>query len=237
MFCCILDRHCTNYNRWQFVAIIVFSTSTYYFVSEAFLVRSVFSQKCLQSEASSVGSIFCRKRLQSEASCQKHLLLEASFFHHFCFSYCFFASLNNTSTPHVPPTRVTSTRVPPTHVSPKHVYPTPPTRVPPTRIHCVHASPTDANEERAKQSLREKAKQELVDWYRQHDEQVTKTRQANRLAGHQDTAGQRVSRSPGHGRQTWWQVTKTRQANRLAGHQDTAGQQVSRSPRHGRPTG
>ncbi|KAF2349576.1 Clathrin light chain [Trinorchestia longiramus] len=40
----------------------------------------------------------------------------------------------------------------------------------------------DAAEEKAKEALREKANQELLDWYKQHDEQVAKTRQANRCA-------------------------------------------------------
>ncbi|XP_018025978.1 clathrin light chain isoform X2 [Hyalella azteca] len=40
----------------------------------------------------------------------------------------------------------------------------------------------DEAEEEAKEALREKAKQELADWYKQHDEQVAKTRQANREA-------------------------------------------------------
>jgi len=40
----------------------------------------------------------------------------------------------------------------------------------------------DAAEESAKEALREKAKQELVDWYKQHDEQTSKTRHANRCA-------------------------------------------------------
>uniref|UniRef100_A0A6A7FPB0 Clathrin light chain n=1 Tax=Hirondellea gigas TaxID=1518452 RepID=A0A6A7FPB0_9CRUS len=40
----------------------------------------------------------------------------------------------------------------------------------------------DVSEENAKDALREKAKQELADWYKQHDEQVAKTRQANRCA-------------------------------------------------------
>jgi len=40
----------------------------------------------------------------------------------------------------------------------------------------------DKEEETAKEALREKAKQELVDWYRQHDEQLAKTRHANRCA-------------------------------------------------------
>jgi len=40
----------------------------------------------------------------------------------------------------------------------------------------------DAAEELAKEELRVKAKKELDDWYKQHEEQVAKTRQANRTA-------------------------------------------------------
>lgn len=40
----------------------------------------------------------------------------------------------------------------------------------------------DASEEKAKGALKVKAKQELADWYKQHEEQVAKTRQANRCA-------------------------------------------------------
>lgn len=38
----------------------------------------------------------------------------------------------------------------------------------------------DAAEEVSKEELREKAKKELEEWYKQHEEQVAKTRQANR---------------------------------------------------------
>ncbi|RXG67230.1 Clathrin light chain [Armadillidium vulgare] len=40
----------------------------------------------------------------------------------------------------------------------------------------------DAAEELSKEELREKAAKELEEWYKQHEEQVTKTRQANRSA-------------------------------------------------------
>jgi len=40
----------------------------------------------------------------------------------------------------------------------------------------------DAAEEAAMAALREKAAQELADWYKQHDEQMGKTREANRCA-------------------------------------------------------
>lgn len=40
----------------------------------------------------------------------------------------------------------------------------------------------DAKEEKTKQELREKATKELAEWYKQHEEQVAKTRQANRSA-------------------------------------------------------
>merc|ERR1711915_928829 len=40
----------------------------------------------------------------------------------------------------------------------------------------------DIAEEENKNELREKAKKELEDWYKQHEEQVAKTRQANRTA-------------------------------------------------------
>ncbi|CAL4058539.1 unnamed protein product, partial [Meganyctiphanes norvegica] len=40
----------------------------------------------------------------------------------------------------------------------------------------------DKLEEQAKEELREKAKGELEEWYKQHEEQVAKTRQANRSA-------------------------------------------------------
>lgn len=39
----------------------------------------------------------------------------------------------------------------------------------------------DAAEELAKAELKQKAQRELEDWYKQHEEQVAKTRQANRL--------------------------------------------------------
>ncbi|XP_047495676.1 clathrin light chain-like isoform X5 [Penaeus chinensis] len=40
----------------------------------------------------------------------------------------------------------------------------------------------DAAENKNKEELKEKAKKELEDWYKQHEEQVAKTRQANRSA-------------------------------------------------------
>nr|XP_027209375.1 clathrin light chain-like isoform X4 [Penaeus vannamei] len=40
----------------------------------------------------------------------------------------------------------------------------------------------DAAENKNKEELKEKARKELEDWYKQHEEQVAKTRQANRSA-------------------------------------------------------
>lgn len=40
--------------------------------------------------------------------------------------------------------------------------------------------PLDKAEEQNKSDLMERAKKELEDWYKQHEEQVAKTRQANR---------------------------------------------------------
>jgi len=40
----------------------------------------------------------------------------------------------------------------------------------------------DAAEEEAREALRHKARQELDDWYQQHDDQLSKTRHANRCA-------------------------------------------------------
>jgi len=48
----------------------------------------------------------------------------------------------------------------------------------------------DAAEEKAKEALREKAVQELVDWYKQHDDQMGKTREANRCAERELVADQ-----------------------------------------------
>lgn len=39
---------------------------------------------------------------------------------------------------------------------------------------------SDANEEKRKEELREGAKKELDEWYRHHEEQISKTKTANR---------------------------------------------------------
>jgi DNA phosphorothioation-dependent restriction protein DptG len=39
---------------------------------------------------------------------------------------------------------------------------------------------SDANEEKRKEELREGAKKELAEWYRHHEEQIAKTKTANR---------------------------------------------------------
>lgn len=46
----------------------------------------------------------------------------------------------------------------------------------------VRLKEKDAAEELSKAELKEKAQRELEDWYKQHEEQVAKTRQANRSA-------------------------------------------------------
>ncbi|XP_063886150.1 clathrin light chain-like isoform X14 [Scylla paramamosain] len=46
----------------------------------------------------------------------------------------------------------------------------------------VRLKEKDAAEELNKEELKEKARKELEDWYKQHEEQVAKTRQANRSA-------------------------------------------------------
>jgi hypothetical protein len=39
---------------------------------------------------------------------------------------------------------------------------------------------SDANEEKRKEELREGAKKELAEWYRHHEDQIAKTKTANR---------------------------------------------------------
>jgi hypothetical protein len=39
---------------------------------------------------------------------------------------------------------------------------------------------SDANEEKRKEELREGASKELAEWYRHHEEQIAKTKTANR---------------------------------------------------------
>jgi hypothetical protein len=39
---------------------------------------------------------------------------------------------------------------------------------------------SDANEEKRKEELREGARKELAEWYRHHEEQIAKTKTANR---------------------------------------------------------
>lgn len=61
--------------------------------------------------------------------------------------------------------------------------------------------PLDKAEEQSKSDLMERAKKELEDWYKQHEEQVAKTRQANRYVSVLDDIGT-VFRS----RYRWWRI-------------------------------
>lgn len=62
----------------------------------------------------------------------------------------------------------------------------------------------DAAEEVSKIELKEKAKKELEDWYKQHEEQVAKTRQANRSA-EKELVADTAKMEPGT---EWERITK-----------------------------
>merc|ERR1712113_993607 len=64
----------------------------------------------------------------------------------------------------------------------------------------------DADEEQKKEELRVKAAQELADWYKQYEEQLAKTRKANKEQEEAVTAGTEVNGIvPG---QEWERVSK-----------------------------
>merc|ERR1712241_1503180 len=64
----------------------------------------------------------------------------------------------------------------------------------------------DADEEQKKEELRVKAAQELADWYKQYEEQLAKTRKANKEQEEAATAGTEVNGIvPG---QEWERVSK-----------------------------
>ncbi|XP_042889620.1 clathrin light chain-like isoform X2 [Penaeus japonicus] len=62
----------------------------------------------------------------------------------------------------------------------------------------------DAAENKNKEELKEKARKELEDWYKQHEEQVAKTRQANRSA-EKELVAETTKMEPGT---EWERITK-----------------------------
>merc|ERR1719336_2762524 len=71
----------------------------------------------------------------------------------------------------------------------------------------------DADEEQKKEELRVKAAQELADWYKQYEEQLAKTRKANKEQEEAATAGTECFL--GERDCSWTRVGESEQALRL----------------------